>query len=387
MEASARMISSCRVCTGQRLVKVLDLGKQPLANRFLKEQHEEEAAYPLDVFLCSDCGHAELGTIVDREAIFSDYIYVSAANPTLSDHFKKYVEDVKRRVPTWRDELIVEIGSNDGILLREFGSQEGNVLGVDPAKNIQASVPTLNAFFSRETAERILMEKGRQAKVIIANNVLAHTEDIRSMVSGMATLSADDGLIVIEAPWLGDMFEHNAYDTIYHEHLSYFSITALSRLFKDFGFVLVDLEFHPVQGNSFRAFFKKEGQGAISPFAREVMRQEEEKGWTKPEAFLQLGKNIALSELKTQGKTIMGYGAPAKGNTILNYTGAGEYLTALIDDMPTKIGLFAPGSRLPVVPRTVPRPDAFVVFAWTYLPHILKKEADFTGEWIIPNRV
>lgn len=391
MPLSVRATTSCRVCLNQDLVKVLDFGVQPLANRFLQEPLEEDV-FPLDVYLCEACGHAELGTIVDREGIFSDYIYVSRANPTLSDHFRKYVEDLKRRVPSWRNAFVVEIGSNDGILLREFGDDERRVLGVDPAKNIPADVPTLREFFTREVAEHILEERG-PASIIIANNVLAHTEDIRSMVSGMSVLLGEQGVIAVEAPWLGDMFEKNAYDTIYHEHLSYFSITALNRLFAEFGLVMVDLEFHPIQGTSFRAFFQKRSVASPSVFAREVMEKERQSGWTKRQAFLLLAERIQqsketllqkLRDLKSLGKSVMGYGAPAKGNTILNYTGCGAYLDGLIDDMPSKIGKYAPGSQLKVIPRG-PKPDAFVVFAWNYLPHILEKEKDFMGEWIIPN--
>lgn len=388
--------STCRVCNHDKLIKVLDLGPHPLANSFLKNPHDPEEVYPLDVYLCETCGHVQLGTIVDRESIFSDYIYYSAPNPTLSSHFRNYAEDVKERVPAWKKNLIVEIGSNDGLLLREFDSGTDNILGVDPAQNIAAPVPTLREFFSASTAKRIRLQKKQKAIVIMANNVLAHTTHLRNAVQAMANLLDDNGMIIIEAPWLGDMFENNAYDIIYHEHLSYFSITTLIHLFNQFGLVMFDLQFHPVQGNSFRAFFKKNRQAGLSAFAAETARAEREAGWTGAAAYKILEKRIAqsknsllskLESLKAQGKSVAGYGAPAKGNTIINYTGCGKYLDCLIDGMPSKIGFHAPGSRLQVKRREEINPDAFVMFAWTYKPHILEKEKTFKGEWIIPNEV
>jgi hypothetical protein len=265
----SQRIKQCRVCGNVDLVKVLDLGMQPLANLFLKDKNDKEEMYPLDVYLCEVCGHVQLGTLVDREGIFTDYIYFSAPNPTLSDHFRKYADDVKSRVPTWASDLIVEIGSNDGILLKEF-DKGGNVLGIDPAQNIQTTVPTWREFFNIDTAKRIVKEKGKKAKVIMANNVLAHTFDLKEILTAMGDLLDDDGLIVIEAPWLGDMFENNAYDTIYHEHLSYFSINTLIHLFSAHGFDIVDLEFNPIQGNSFRVFLQKSGVAPVSEYAKEV---------------------------------------------------------------------------------------------------------------------
>jgi hypothetical protein len=387
-------INYCRVCLDRNLVKVLDLGAHPLANRFLKTPDEPEDAYPLDVYLCEKCSHLQLGTVVDRREIFSDYIYSSAPNPMLSEHFKKYADDVKERVPSWREDLIVEIGSNDGLLLKEFQADGDNVLGIDPARNIEAAVPTLREFFNSNIASRIVAEKGRKARVIMANNVVAHTFDLRDMIAGMANLLDDRGLIVIEAPWLGDMFENNAYDTIYHEHLSYFSISALLHLFSLFGLAMVDLQFHPVQGNSFRAFFGKGDSGRVSRFALEIAEKERKAGWTgigvREKLADQVGRSkdvllAKLKKLKSENKSIVGYGAPAKGNTIINYTGCAPYLDCLVDDMPSKIGMYAPGLRLRVVPSKEARPDAFVMFAWSYKKHILEKEKDFKGEWIIPN--
>lgn len=390
----SKRIKECRVCGNTDLVKVLDLGMQPLANLFLKNKDDKEEMYPLDVCLCEVCGHAQLGTLVDREGIFTDYIYFSAPNPTLSSHFKKYADDIKKRVPTWADDLVVEIGSNDGILLKEFNVNANNVLGIDPAKNIETVVPTLREFFSNSVVEKIIKEKGRKAKVIMANNVLAHTFDLKEMITAMGNLLDDDGLVVIEAPWLGDMFENNAYDTIYHEHLSYFSINTLLYLFSLYGFIVVDLEFHPVQGNSFRIFLKKKGE--VSKFALEVAESEKQKGWTKRGAFkgladrIEQSKNILiekLENLKKEGKTIAGYGAPAKGNTIINYALCGAHLDCLIDGMPSKIGFYAPGSKLEVKKREEVNPDVFVMFAWNYKDHILEKEKDWHGEWIIPNQL
>ena len=392
----AQAVTTCRVCANGRLEKVLDLGHQPLANLFLRQVADQEVTYPLEVFLCDICGHLQTSVMIDREAIFSDYIYFSTPNPSLSEHFQKYADDIKRRVPTWKDDLILEVASNDGILLKEFAHNPNNVLGIDPAVNIEACVPTWREFFTRDTAARIVAEKGRKAKVIMANNVITHTDDLHEIVGAMADALDDEGIIVMEAPWMGNMFENNAYDIIYHEHVTYFSVSTMIYLFTKHGLVMTDLEFHNVQGNSYRAFFKKIGHGEQSAFATEMAAKEAERGWLKPEAYLTLSRRIAdskekllttLKKLKSEGKSIAGYGAAAKGNVILNYTGCGQYLDCLTDVMPSKIGLYAPGSKLIVKHRNDVNPDVFVLFAWTYKDHILAKEVDFKGEWVIPNAV
>jgi len=396
MAMTVRELTACRVCGQQNLNKVIDLGSQPLANLFLRSPEEEQLAYPLEVHLCQTCGHLQTSVMIDRDQIFSDYIYFSTPNPSLSEHFKKYADDVKHRVPTWKDELVLEIASNDGILLKEFAVNPNNVVGIDPALNIEACVPTWREFFTRDTAARIVEAKGRKAKIIMANNVITHTDDLHEIVAAMAQALDDDGVIIMEAPWMGNMFENNAYDIIYHEHVSYFSISTIIYLFAKFGLVMTDLEFHNVQGNSYRTFFKKVGHGTQSPLATEVAAREVADGWLKPEAYRQLMLQIeqskvrlldTLRRLKSEGKSIVGYGAAAKGNVILNYTGCGQYLDSLIDVMPSKIGLYAPGSRLEVKERQAVDPDVFVMFAWTYKSHILTKEADFKGEWVIPNAV
>lgn len=390
------VVTACRVCETKDLAKVLDLGHQPLANLFLKTPSEDQPTYPLEVMLCDNCGHLQTSVMVDREQIFSDYIYFSTPNPSLSEHFQKYADDIKRRVPTWKDELILEVASNDGILLKEFAHNPDNVVGIDPALNIEACVPTWREFFTRDTAARIIAAKGRKAKVIMANNVITHTDDLHEIVGAMADALDGEGIIVMEAPWMGNMFENNAYDIIYHEHVTYFSVSTMIYLFAKHGLVMTDLSFHNVQGNSYRAFFKKVGHGVQSPLATEVAAKEVERGWLKPEAYGELSRRIAqskdrllttLKNLKAEGKSIAGYGAAAKGNVILNYTDCGQYLECLVDVMPSKIGLYAPGSRLPVKHRADVNPDVFVLFAWTYKDHILAKETDFKGEWVIPNAV
>ena len=300
-QIEAKPIDFCRVCLARDLEKILDLGKQPLANSFLKQKDQDEQFFPLDAYLCENCGHVQLGTNVDREGIFRNYLYFSGPNPGLSSHFQKYAADVKQHVPSWQNDLIVEIGSNDGILLKEFQSPQNSILGVDPALNIESVVPTMREFFGSKVAERILREKGRKASVIMANNVLAHTYDLHDTVAGMAELITDDGLVVIEAPWLGDMFETNAYDTIYHEHLSYFSIMALQKLFEQFGLVLVDLEFQPVQGKSFRAFFGKNRKP--SDFAQKIVTMEAQRGWNYRQAFAMLAKKNQAEQKYTAAET------------------------------------------------------------------------------------
>ncbi len=398
--------TQCRICKSDRLSLFFDLGETALANSFLKEEDlsKPEPKYPLRVFFCENCGLSQLIDVVSPEAMFKDYVYFSSGMPALSEHFKKYAEEVVNNFTASKDDLVVEIGSNDGILLGAIKIMGRRVLGVDPAVNIakvanERGVETLSEFFSEKLAGEIVAKYGH-AKVMIGNNVVAHINDHHDLVKGAKALLSDDGVFVFEAPHLVDMFENYTFDTIYHEHLSYLSVKPLAKLFDQFGMEIFDVKTHPVQGNSLRVYAGKIGKHAVTGRVAEFSRKEEEMGLDNLSAYLKLANDIdqmkktllrLLGDLKRQGKRIAAYGAPAKGNTLLSYFGIGpgviDYAT---EALPSKIGLYTPGTHIPVINIEEARknpPDYYLLLAWNYKDIVLKKEESFRnngGKFIMP---
>ena len=398
---------SCRICGGYNLVKFLDLGNQPLANSFVPQSCLDsdtvEFTYPLDVYFCHDCNLAQLINVVDKEVLFKDYIYFSSGMPKLSDHFQKYAEDVVSRFLD-KDDFVVELASNDGILLKFFKDNGYKTLGVDPAGNvvkkaIALGVNTIVDFFSEDLSKEIVSKYGK-AKVIMANNVVAHINDHHDLAKGVANLLDEKGVFILEAPYLVDMFENLTYDTIYHEHLSYLAVRPLSVLFGKFGLEIFEVEVHQVQGQSLRVFVGKKGEHKIGDSVGRYIDLEKSLGLDSVEAYFSLAKRIEdsktklvsiLNDLKKQKKTIAAYGAPAKGNTLLNYCQIGTALVDYASDgLPSKQGLLTPGMHIPVVSEEYMHdhvPDYFLMLAWNYFNVIKEKEKSFVrdgGKFIIP---
>ncbi|MEK7200878.1 MAG: class I SAM-dependent methyltransferase [Patescibacteria group bacterium] len=397
--------TKCRICSSSKLTKFLDLGAQPLANAFVKNKISvKENYYPLEVYFCHKCNHSQLCHVVDKKELFSHYIYFTSNMPT-PQHFIDYAQNVAERFKIKKnDDLIVEIGSNDGLLLSAFIPEKIRILGVDPAKNIakianERGVPTVADFFGEKCAQKIEKEHGK-AKIIIGNNVVAHIDEKHDLMRGIATLLKDDGVFIFEAPYLMDMFENGAYDTIYHEHVCYLSIRPLQYLCSQFGMEIFDVELHNAQGTSIRVFVAKKGMHKIKPNVAKLVKKELLLKMNKLETYKKLAKRImqskikllkTLSDLKAKGKKIAGYGAPAKGNTLLNYCKIGpETLDYLTEELPTKIGLFSPGMHIPVIDIREARknpPDYFLMLAWNYRHKIIPKEKEYIaqgGKFIIP---
>lgn len=393
------------MCGSDSLEQFLSLGVQPPANRFLREDDllQEEPHYPLEVYWCRDCNLAQLTDIVDKDELFRDYIYFSSGMPKLSSHFSRYAEDVMERYLSPGD-FVAEIASNDGILLKFFKDHGYRVLGIEPALNIVSAaermgVPTLPEFFSESLSGEVVTKYGK-AQAILSNNVVAHINDHQDLARGIKTLLADDGVWVIEAPHLLDMFENLTYDTIYHEHLSYLAIRPMQKWLALHGLEIFDVEIHPVQGQSLRAFVGHRGAHSISPNVLRITERERELGFDRAESYHELARRIErsrekllalLSELKEAGKHIAAYGAPAKGNTLLNYYRIGpDVLEFALEDLPSKQGLYTPGMRIPSRDRTYAEahtPDYYLLLAWNYERVILEKEKAFRergGKFIIP---
>lgn len=394
----------CRICNSTDLKKFLVLGEQPPANRFIKKEELEleEPHYPLDIYWCANCNLAQLIHIVDKEELFKNYIYFSSGMPKLSDHFRKYAENVIEKLN--QNDLVIEIASNDGVLLKFFKEAGFRVLGIDPAQNIAPiaesfGVTTITDFFSESLAKKIVHEKGK-AKAILANNVVAHINDHHDLAKGIKMLLAEDGMFVLEAPYLVDMFENLSYDTIYHEHLSFLAVRPLQNLFNQFNLEVFDVELHPVQGQSIRVFVGHTGKHEISEHVSEFINKEINLKLDTFDAYVALAKRIEHSKnslveivkkLKANGKKIAAYGAPAKGNTLLNYAKIGtDILDFALEDLPSKQNLFTPGMHIPVVDRQYSEknlPDYYLLLAWNYYKPILEKEKKFIengGKFIMP---
>lgn len=398
--------NNCRICKGTQLTCVISLGAQPLANGFLKniKDAEKEQFFPLDVYFCHTCNLAQLIDIVDKEVLFRDYVYFTSGMPRISDHFRKYAEEVTEKYLKNKQDLVVELGSNDGILLSFFKENGFPVIGVDPARNIakvaeERGVPTICEFFDAAVAKMIVEKKGR-SKVILANNVVAHIDDHEGLMNGVDILLADDGVFVIEAPYLVDMFENLTYDTIYHEHLSYLAICPLDYLANRYGMEVFDAEIVPTFSQSIRVFIGRKGKHQKTEAVATLTRREKELALDRLESYQHLAKRIEesnqkllalLMDLKGQNKKIAAYGAPAKGNTLLNYGKIGtDILDYALDHLPSKQGLFSPGLHIPVVDAKYAQenpPDYFLLLAWNYIKPIMDREKEFIkkgGKFIIP---
>lgn len=388
--------TACRDCGSAKLTLFLDLSDQPPANAFLSKEALASGAdefFPLRAYVCDDCQLVQLIDIVDVDTLFQNYVYLTAgAGPTTPKHFTEYAKSIVSQFHLTADSFVVELGSNDGLLLsafKELGITK--ILGVDPAKNVakmanERGTPTIALPWGEDVAKKISSEHGK-ADVIIGNNVVAHIDDHQGLVRAVKELLSPTGAFVFEAPYLADMFENLSYDTIYHEHLSCLALRPVKRMLESHGLEIFDVETKNVQGVSMRAYTGWPSQHAVSPHVLEFVEREEKMKLNEVQSYHALARRVEertkelrdlLTTLKREGKRIVGYGAPAKGNTLLNYAKIGpdtlEYLT---EELPTKIGKFSPGMHIPVVHIDEARknpPDYFLVLAWNYLEKILERE-------------
>lgn len=398
---------TCRACGGQDLRLVVDLGATALANSFPQSPDEflSELRVPLELFWCATCSLVQLLHVVPAEVLFSNYIYVTGTSDTIAEHNRRYARSVVSGLGLGRDDLVVEVASNDGSLLSEFQRCGVRVTGVEPASNIAEranarGVPTLNRFFGEEQGRRLRDELG-PARVVCGNNVLAHVDDTLGFLRGARALLADDGRAIFEVPYLGEFLENVEYDTVYHEHLCYFSVTALMRLFEESGLSVVDVERHPIHGGSVRVFGAPRSHAAPhGQTAREFAARESAAGWASFARYERFARDVEANKravleffgrLRDERKTVGGYGAPAKGNTLLQYCGiTPALLPYTVDKNPLKVGRFTPGSHLPVldVEALLERqPDVVFVLAWNFADEIARQQAEYArrgGRFVTP---
>lgn len=397
-------IVNCRSCGSQKLTTVLDLGKTPLANSLLSnaQLNQAEPIYPLEVGFCHDCSLAQLFESVPPEQLFSNYAYFSSYSDTTLAHSKAIANRLTESRQLRAESLVIEIASNDGYLLQYYKSAGIPVLGIEPAENIaivakEKGIPTITDFFSRALATK-LAKADRKADVIHANNVLAHVPDLNGVVSGFATLLKDNGVVVVEAPYVKDLLDLSEFDTIYHEHLCYFSLSALDHLFKRNGLTIVDVEKLSIHGGSLRIFAAKGGVSSSS--VRELLDEEKSYGLDSIYAYNKFAGSVEklkselhaiLTSLKNQGKTIAAYGASAKGSTLLNYIGIDHHTIDFVCDRSiAKQGLYMPGVHLPILPPEEllkRKPDYVVLLTWNFATEILAQQHEYLeagGRFIIP---
>lgn len=399
--------TTCRVCTKNTLKKVLTLGPTPLANAFLTEEQANigEKFYPLDLYFCTSCGFLQLGHVVAPQILFKDYVYVSSTSKVFITHFEEFAKHVYSKLHLNKDSFVIDIGSNDGILLKSFKKLGTKVLGIEPAENIAKlargeGIDTVSEYFSTKLATTVSKKYGK-ADVITANNVFAHIDDLDEVIKGLQILLKDTGVFIMEAPYLIDFLQKRYFDLVYHEHLSYWSIDALQTLFKRFHMTVFHVEKVGVHGGSIRVFVKKEK--GILPMDKSVgifLAKEKKMKLKNIETYLDFSNKVyenkvklllLLEKIKSQGKTIAAYGAPAKGNTLLNYFSIGtETLDFVIDDSKFKQGLFTPGKHIPVVSSQTlydKKPDYVLLLAWNFAESIIKTHEKYKkagGKFIIP---
>jgi len=398
----------CRFCAEPLRHTFVDLGMSPLCQTHI-EPHElnaKESFYPLQTFVCGKCFLAQLPEHVAPEGIFEEYAYFSSYSDSWLAHARKYVETAMVLLNLGVQSLVVELGSNDGYLLQYFKAKGVPVLGIEPAKNVaraavEKGIPTISEFFGRELAARIGQERGR-ADLIVGNNVLAHVPALNEFVAGMKLLLKPGGAITMEFPHLMRLIDENQFDTIYHEHYSYYSFTTVERIFAAQELTMFDVDELSTHGGSLR-IYARHAQDASKPVSSKVTAlKAREVEWgvsslAKYQAFAEKVKQTKrkilqfLIEAKDKGKSIAGYGAPGKGNTLLNYCGIRtDFLDYTVDRNPYKQGKYTPGTRIPIYnPERIKetKPDYLFILPWNLKDEIVAQNAfirEWGGKFVVP---
>lgn len=396
--------TNCRYCNCKLGAPFLDLGMMALANSFVTPDRKGEMEFvcPLSLTWCETCKLVQLTHVVPPEKMFSNYLYVSSTTKTFQDHFLNYAIAVRSKLGPRKEGplLAVDIGSNDGLLLSCYQKVGMRAVGVEPAKNLsdeanRKGLPTINRFFDSVCVQEILKKYGK-ADIVSANNVFAHIDDVKSVCKNVFDLLSDKGLFVIEFPYLVTMFEEMYFDMIYHEHLSYISITALNYFMESQEFKIIAIEKVLSHGGSLRVFSaKKSSQFRVAPKVRDFLKEEKDKGYLTQSVYDAFAKRVCnvritlnefVQEILANKHTISGYGAPAKASTIINYCGfTSSQIEFIVDDNPLKQNTFSPGANIPIVSSQYlyEHPTDYVlIFAWNFADEIMKKIGHLKAEGV-----
>ncbi|UYP48045.1 hypothetical protein NEF87_004330 [Candidatus Lokiarchaeum ossiferum] len=399
-------ITKCRVCKNDNFHQILDLGETPLANAFIeKKSKKKEHFYPLNVVWCDKCGLLMIDEVVPPEIMFKNYIYVSGTSPTLKKHFGDLARDAISTYNVKPGELVVDIASNDGTLLKEFKNQGLSVQGIDPAENISeiarnSGIPTETDFINEKVALKVKKNIGA-AKLITATNVVAHINDLDELFRSIKIMLQPDGIFIIEVPYMVDLIENVEFDTIYHEHLSYFAVGPIKILFDNNDFKLIRVKHVSIHGGTIRLFgARKNSSLNIDKSVEEFLIREESMNVNKIEYYKNFALKVenlkvnllkTLKDIKENGKKIAGYGASAKGNTLLNYFGIDNLTLEYIGDLnKLKQNQITPGTHIPVVNPILIKEnqiDYLLILAWNFKTEIMKQQnyiREWGGKFIIP---
>lgn len=398
-----KKISECRICKGKNIKKFFDLGSQPFANSLLKNPNEKEKFYPLSLSWCSNCNLVQLNHTADPKELFSSYIWVTGTSKTTKEHAINFYNKVLLRAKDLKEGYVVEVASNDGTFLMPFIENGYKALGVDPAKNIvdiaiKEGVPTICGFFGEELAREIIREYG-YAKVVFARNVLPHVANLHDFVKGLEICLEDDGLLVLEVHYAKKILEGLHYDSIYHEHLCYFTLKSIEQLLNQYGLFVFDIEKSPISGGSLILYIRK-GKTEERPLVQSYREIEKKiklnelsswKDFTK-RAYSHREKLLEiLNDLKKEGETIVGYGASARSSTLLNFCGIDtRFISMIADQNSLKHKKYTAGTHIPIdSPEKVmeKNPDCVFILAWNFADEIidiLRGRFNYTGKCIIP---
>lgn len=400
----------CAFCDGSVMTEIMNFGEVALAGGFLKpEQFVIEPHYPLRLCFCSDCFGLQVIDKVSAKDLFGDYFYFSSSIETLREHFRNYAAEVTQRFLIPENSTVIEFGCNDGVLLRPLADQKiRTVIGVDPAANIvktikDSRITVINDFFTESVVLDIIAKHGK-ADLVVANNVYAHIPDIQGTTRAVRDVLNDEGVFIFEVHYLGKMMRELQYDMIYHEHLYYYSLLSLMKHFDRYDMAVFDVKPVPIHAGSMRYYVCKKGSRHATSVTPQVVALRDEElanGYNLKETFLHFADDVAerrtelielLNRLKADGKTIVGYGASGRANTMIQFCGIDHrYLDYMIDDAPAKVGFYTPGSHFLIYPNSIlaqPRPpDYLLIFAWSFLDEISRKCANYLengGQMIVP---
>ena len=404
MSASFHHRPDCRLCGSREVELVLHLKPSPPVDAYVpaSEKDAPQESFPLDAYLCRACGHVQLLDVVKPELLFGRYIYETTSSPGLVDHFRRYAKDVLETAKLPAGALAVDVGSNDGTLLRLFKESGLTVLGVDPAREIaekatRSGVETIASFFNLDVAKRLRRERG-PAALVTANNVFAHADDLGGMADGVRELLADDGLFVFEVSYLLDIIDRMVFDFIYHEHLSHHSVRPLQTFLRAHGLELIDIRRNDSKGGTLRGFAQRiGGPRPTSASVENLVALEMKRGLYEPALYREYAAKIDAVKVRLhellrpfQGRVVAGYGASATTTVLIHHFELGKILNFIIDDNPRRQGLFSPGDHIPVLPSSAlveRRAECVVVLAWRFADMILAQNRAFSeagGQFIVP---